>query len=167
MISCVSQVTVPVVDQERAKAFWTDKVGFELHTDEPYGDERWIEIAPPDGPLLILDSRPEDEGDRPDRGELPDSPVLFTCDDIQRTHRELTERGVRFSSPPEEMPFGWWAVFEDDQGTRYGLGQNGSGGDSRSSRRFRISPTSSTRWQTSRSGIRAPRPATPPRGSTW
>ena len=130
MISRVSQVTLPVADQERAKAFWTDKVGFKLHTDEPYGDERWIEIAPPDGPLLVLDSRPDDEGDRPDRGELPDSPILFGCDDIERTYRELNERGVRFSTPPQRMPFGWWAVFEDDQGTRYGLGQNGSGGDS-------------------------------------
>jgi predicted enzyme related to lactoylglutathione lyase len=127
MISRVSQVTVPVADKERARAFWTDRLGFRVHTDEPYGEERWIEIAPPDGPLLVLASRSDVAVGRRDRGELPDSPILFACDDIGRTHRELAERGVRFSTPPTRMPFGWWAVFEDDEGTRYGLGQKGPG----------------------------------------
>lgn len=126
MIRGVSQVTLPVEDKERAKDFWTAKVGFEVHTDEPSGEERWIEIAPPDGgPLLVLTSRSDGEAPPRDRGALPDSPVLFSCDDIEHTHRELTERGVRFSTPPTRMPFGWWAVFEDDEGTRYGLGQHG------------------------------------------
>ena len=163
MIRRVSQVTVLVANQELAKAFWTDKVGFEVHTDEPYGDERWIEIAPPDGPLLVLDSRPDDEGDRPDRGELPDSPILFGCDDIERTYRELAERGVRFSTPPKEMPFGWWAVFEDDEGTRYGLGQDGPGdgeqaflGRDRSKRGPADLEVLVGRWRTSGSTIEGP-----------
>jgi Protein of unknown function (DUF1579) len=101
-------------------------VGFRIHTDEPYGDERWIEIAPPDGrPLLVLASPADGRAPGEDRSELPDSPVLFTCDDIERTHRELTARGVRFVTPPTWMPFGWWAVFEDEEGTRF-PGQNGS-----------------------------------------
>lgn len=128
MISRVSEVTLTVADQERARAFWTDKVGFQVHTDEPYGEERWIELAPPDGPHVVLVSRSADEGRQPDRGNLPDSPILFACDDVERTHGELAERGVRFSTPPMRMPFGWWAVFEDDEGTRYGLGQKGPGG---------------------------------------
>jgi predicted enzyme related to lactoylglutathione lyase len=123
MINRVSQVAIQVADKERARAFWTEQVGFEVHTDEQYGEERWIEIAPPAGPLLILDLRPGDEAGKPRRSDLPDSPILFACDDIERTHRELAERGVRFPTPPTVMPFGWWAVFEDDLGTRYGLSQ--------------------------------------------
>jgi catechol 2,3-dioxygenase-like lactoylglutathione lyase family enzyme len=122
----VSQVAVPVVDKERAKEFWTEKVGFDVHTDEEYGAERWIEIAPPDGsPLLVLTDRSANEPGAGDRDELPDSPVLFVCDDMERTHRELSARGVRFAIPPTQMSFGWWAVFEDDDGIRYGLGQSG------------------------------------------
>jgi predicted enzyme related to lactoylglutathione lyase len=48
--------------------------------------------------------------------------VFFTCDDIERSHRELSERGVRFPAPPTKMDFGWWALFEDPDGTRYALG---------------------------------------------
>ena len=37
------------------KDFWTTTVGFDLRRDETFGNERWIEIAPPDGgPVLIL-----------------------------------------------------------------------------------------------------------------
>jgi lactoylglutathione lyase len=49
--------------------------------------------------------------------------VFFTREDIQVTYRELTEPGVRFRAPPAEMPFGWCSMFEDDDGTRYALGQ--------------------------------------------
>jgi hypothetical protein len=35
----------------------------------------------------------------------------------------LSERGVRFPTPPTKMDFGWWALFEDHEGTRYALGQ--------------------------------------------
>ena len=30
---------------------------------------------------------------------------------------------MRFPVPPARMHFGWWALFEDDDGTRYALGQ--------------------------------------------
>jgi predicted enzyme related to lactoylglutathione lyase len=71
----------------------------------------------------VLSPRPADEPRREVPDDLPHSPVFFTCEDIQETYRELTERGVRFPAPPTEMDFGWWAMFEDDQGTRYALGQ--------------------------------------------
>jgi predicted enzyme related to lactoylglutathione lyase len=125
MITAVSQVIVPVDDQERAKAFWTGVLGFELRTDAPYGEEqRWIEVAPPAGaPLLVLTPRPAGERRREVLDGLPHSPVFFTCDDIEQTYRQLSERGVEFPTPPTKMDFGWWALFEDEEGTRYALGQ--------------------------------------------
>jgi predicted enzyme related to lactoylglutathione lyase len=125
VISGVSQVIVPVGDQERAKEFWTRVMGFELRTDAPYGEgERWIEVAPPQGgPLLVLSPCPTGEPRREVPDDLPHSPVFFACDDIEQTHRELSERGVEFPTPPTKMDFGWWALFEDDEGTRYALGQ--------------------------------------------
>jgi lactoylglutathione lyase len=124
MISGVSKVVVPVEDQERARDFWTTKLGFEVVRDESYGDERWVEVRPPDGsPVLVLSPRgaaePRDEV--PD--QLPQSPVFFNCPDIEATYLKLRERGVRFPVPPARMHFGWWALFEDDDGTRYALGQ--------------------------------------------
>jgi catechol 2,3-dioxygenase-like lactoylglutathione lyase family enzyme len=43
MISGVSKVVLLVDDQQRAKEFWTNRMGFELRRDESCGDERWIE----------------------------------------------------------------------------------------------------------------------------
>ena len=124
MITGVKKVVVPVDDQERAKEFWTARVGFELHSDETYGDERWIEVAPPDGgPLLVLSPRAADEPRSEVRDELPHSPLFFDCADIAHTYRELSARGVGFPTPPQRMHFGWWAQFCDPDGTRYALGQ--------------------------------------------
>jgi catechol 2,3-dioxygenase-like lactoylglutathione lyase family enzyme len=49
-ITQVGRVMVPVADQDAAIAFYTDKLGFSLAADGPFGDgERWVEVAPPDG----------------------------------------------------------------------------------------------------------------------
>jgi lactoylglutathione lyase len=126
LISGISQVSVPVDDQERALRFWSEAVGFEVITDADYRGERWIEVSPPNGsPRLVLEQRPQDQPRPQVPPEMPHSPVFFTCEDIAETHREMSERGVRFSTPPRKMEFGWWAVFEDEDGTRYALGQHG------------------------------------------
>jgi predicted enzyme related to lactoylglutathione lyase len=123
MITGIGKVVVPVDEQERAKEFWITRVGFDLRTDEVYGDERWIEISPPaGGPVLVLSPRADDP--RPAvADQLPHSPVFFSCPDIERTYGELRDRGVQFPLPPQQLPFGWWALLEDPDGTRYALGQ--------------------------------------------
>lgn len=125
MIRAVGKVIVPVDDQDAAKEFWTARVGFDVARDEAYGDERWIEVSPPGGgPVLVLSPRPPDQprADVPD--VLPDSPVFFTCDDIEQTYKDLSARGVEFPTPPAEQHFGWWAMFADQDGTRYALQQS-------------------------------------------
>jgi hypothetical protein len=57
MISGVSKVVLPVDDQERANEFWMNRMGFELRRDESYGEERWIEVSPPDGAPLLVRAR--------------------------------------------------------------------------------------------------------------
>lgn len=124
MISGISKIVVPVDDQARAKDFWTTRLGFEVVTDETYGDERWIEVSPASGsPVMVLSQRSEVEPGGDVSDQLPHSPVFFTCHDIEATHLELSSRGVRFPVPPARMHFGWWALFEDDEGTRYALGE--------------------------------------------
>jgi predicted enzyme related to lactoylglutathione lyase len=124
VISGVSSVIVPVDDQETAKEFWTTTMGFELVRDETYGNERWIEVTPPDGKvLLVLSPREPGAVKRSVPDELPHSDVFFNCEDIQKTYAELTERGVEFPTPPVQMHFGWWSLFTDQDGTRYALGQ--------------------------------------------
>lgn len=46
-ITQLGTVMVPVSDQDRAIAFYTDKLGFELRADVPFGNgDRWVEVAP-------------------------------------------------------------------------------------------------------------------------
>jgi lactoylglutathione lyase len=124
MISGVRKIVVPVEDQDRAKEFWTEKVGFDLVSDQAYEGGRWIEVSPPDaGVLLVLSPRSPGEPKREVSPQLPHSPIFFNCTDIQQTHADLAARGVRFSQPPIKMGFGWWALFEDCDGSRYALGQ--------------------------------------------
>jgi lactoylglutathione lyase len=49
-ITQVGRVMVPVGDQDAAISFYTNKLGFTLSADVPFGDgERWVEVAPPGG----------------------------------------------------------------------------------------------------------------------
>jgi lactoylglutathione lyase len=124
MISGVRKVIVPVADQQAALEFWTTGMGFELVRDDAYGDERWIEVRPPDQELLlVLSPRQADEPRRTVPDRLPHSDLFFDCADIESTHAELGARGVKFALPPARQHSGWWALFEDNEGTRYALGQ--------------------------------------------
>jgi lactoylglutathione lyase len=125
MIQGVNQVVLYVEDQQRAKRFWTEKMGFEIAEDSPYGEEgRWIAVASPDGRMRLVLS-PKMPGWEPVKmpDGMPSSNVMFYSDDVQRTYEELTAKGVVFPTAPSKMHFGWWSVFEDDEGTRYALGQ--------------------------------------------
>lgn len=124
MITSVAKVYTLVDDQAAALEFWTAKVGFEVVRDETYGDERWIEVKPPQQDLLLVLTLRQPDQPRPAVAEhLPHSDLFFDCVDIQQTYEELTARGVTFPLPPTKQHFGWWALFEDNDGTRYALGQ--------------------------------------------
>jgi lactoylglutathione lyase len=122
MVDGVSQVIVEVEDQDRALTFWTETMGFELVQDVPYGGEgRWIEVRTPDkATVLVLRLRHGDRPAAPD--ELPTSNVSFYCADLARTYDELRERGVEFAQPPVRQSWGWWSMFEDQEGNRFALG---------------------------------------------
>jgi len=128
VITGVSNVVLYVDDQERAKDFWTEKMGFDLVQDSPYGDERWIEVTPPDkGLRLVLSVRPAGQAKNDVPAELPSSNVMFECDDLEQTYRELNARGVEFPQPPIREPWGWWSMFGDTDGIRYALGSRDEG----------------------------------------
>jgi predicted enzyme related to lactoylglutathione lyase len=123
MVQGVFKVVLDVDDQERAKEFWTSKMGFKVVQDVAYGDERWLEVLSPDGnTILVLGRSSTGPGDRDSVPEmLPTSNVFFYCDDLERTYEELTTRGVEFSVPPAKQQFGWWSLFLDSEGNRHAL----------------------------------------------
>lgn len=53
-ITDMRTVGVPVIDQDRALAFYVGKLGFETRLDVPMGGSgRWIEVAPPGATTTI------------------------------------------------------------------------------------------------------------------
>jgi predicted enzyme related to lactoylglutathione lyase len=121
VIEGVSKVVVEVDDQDRARGFWTETLGFELVHDTTYGDERWLEVRTPDEALILVLGQRQG-GNRPSAPDLlPTSNVFFYCDDLAETYEELRSRGVEFAQPPVEQSFGWWSMFQDQEGNRFAL----------------------------------------------
>jgi predicted enzyme related to lactoylglutathione lyase len=121
VVGGVTKVAIQVEDQDRAKRFWTEQLGFELVQDTPYGQERWLEVRTPDKAVtVVLDLRRGQRPTAPDPS-LPTSNVFFYAEDLQQTYQELRARGVEFPQPPVEQPFGWWSLFQDSEGNRFAL----------------------------------------------
>ena len=120
MIEGVSKVVIEVDDQVRALRFWTEALGFQLHRDTTCGEERWVEVRAPDGGLILVLSTRRDERASVSNA-LPTSNVFFCCDDLAKTYDELRSRGVDFPQPPVELSFGWWSMFQDQDGNRFAL----------------------------------------------
>lgn len=89
-ITRVRTVGVPVADQDRALAFYTDVLGFEVRLDAPIAEAaRWIEVAPPQSPTSIaLVAAAQDV-----RGV--DTGVRFSVPDAQSAYDGMTVRGVQ------------------------------------------------------------------------
>lgn len=133
MISRLSHATIYVKDQERAKAFYTEKLGFEVRTDQTMGDFRWLSVGPksqPDLEIVLLNPGKSmyDEETTGRIWELMERGALgagvFETENCRQTYDELTERGVEFLSPPKERPYGVEATFRDDSGNWFSLTQH-------------------------------------------
>ena len=118
MIVSVKFVNVPTQDQDRALAFYTEKLGFRLITDQPFGpDRRWIELGIGHSDTrFVLFTPPGDEDKVGGRFS-----GALACDDVEATHRQLTQRGVEFEAPPSRAPWGMFCVMLDSEGNRFVL----------------------------------------------
>ncbi len=119
MIKSVKFVTVPVRDQDRALAFYTERLGFQVATDQPFDEhQRWIELKLPgaDTKVVLFQMGPEWEAMI---GKSMN--FAFATDNVLRTYDELVARGVEFEGPPKEEPWGTFAVFTDSEGSRFVL----------------------------------------------
>jgi predicted enzyme related to lactoylglutathione lyase len=125
-----------VHDQNEALDFYTNKLGWEVRSDATLpelGGFRWLTVGPPKQPdidvvLMAIPGPPVMEPDTADQVRDLMSKgfagtVFLTTDDIKRDYDELSSRGVEFSEPPEERPYGIDAGFRDPSGNSLRLTQ--------------------------------------------
>jgi catechol 2,3-dioxygenase-like lactoylglutathione lyase family enzyme len=114
----LSKVTIPVADQERALAFYTKALGFEVVKDTPFGPgKRRIEVRLPGQTVeVVLFTTDED---RKRIGTF--QPVLFTAPDIQKEYERLKAKGVEFTQAPKAEPWGTFSIFKDPDGNTFCL----------------------------------------------
>jgi predicted enzyme related to lactoylglutathione lyase len=119
MIKRLKFVGIPTADQDRALAFWTDKIGFHVTTDQMMGDgKRWIELAIPGAETGVVLFTPDGHEGR--IGTFFNA--SFACDDVEYTFDQLKSRGVEFVEAPQKQPWGTYAIFKDPDGNTFVLG---------------------------------------------
>ena len=115
MIRGVKFTSIPVTDQDRALAFYTEKLGFRLLTDQPYNDkQRWIELGISGADTRVVLFRFDD-------GVQPGAKmnITFWADDVERTVRELESKGVEFAMKAQQADWGTAAIFKDLDGNTF------------------------------------------------
>ena len=125
MITNVSLMTVYVTDQDAARDFYVEKLGFEPRTDVTMGEGfRWVTVGHPSQPelevTLMLPGPPLD----PEMAEAVNRSLAkgrmggfgLRTDDCQKTYDELSAKGVEFTQPPSKRPYGVEAVMRDNSG---------------------------------------------------
>jgi catechol 2,3-dioxygenase-like lactoylglutathione lyase family enzyme len=117
-ISSFEIISVPVSDQERAKRFYRDTLGFELLREESMGPSgKWIQLAPK-GCSTTIALVSWFDAMRP--GGLQG--VMLNSTDIDRDHRDLAGRGLALSEIKQE-PWGRYSMFTDPDGNGWILRQ--------------------------------------------
>jgi predicted enzyme related to lactoylglutathione lyase len=118
MIKALKFAGIPVRDQDRALAFYVEKLGFQVATDQPLdGAQRWIELRIPGAETRLVLFTPEGHEGR--IGTF--TSLSFLTDDVTATYRELAARGVEFLGEPQVAEWGSSAMFKDPDGNTFVL----------------------------------------------
>ncbi|MQG50734.1 MAG: VOC family protein [SAR202 cluster bacterium] len=120
----VKIISIPVLDQDKALIFYTEKLGFILKNDVPIGDgNRWLTLVSPeweDGPELLLEPAPKTfEPSKVYQDALMEAGIPYTQLDVNSVdteYKRLTKLGVVFSIKPTEMGPVKIAIFNDTCG---------------------------------------------------
>lgn len=134
MISKLSHASIYVLNQDEAYDFYVNKLGFKVHTDAPMGpDARWLTVCPPDQPELEISLMAIQEGmmfSKESADQLRNLVKngtfgfgVFECKDIYATYEELKAKGVEFFKAPTKEFYGTEALFKDNSGNWFSLGQ--------------------------------------------
>jgi len=134
MITKLSHVSIYVLDQDSAYDFYVNKLGLTVHTDAPMGPgARWLTLTTKEQPELeisLMAVKPGmgfTEETAKKMRELVQAGTfgfgVFETKNIQATYEELKAKGVVFTKEPTKEFYGTEALFKDDSGNWFSLGE--------------------------------------------
>ncbi len=125
-----------VHDQDEALAFYTGKLGWEVRADvtlAEMGNFRWLAVGPAGQPdvsvvLMAIPGPPVMDAETSEQVRTLMAKgfagtIFLTTDDAHASYEELKGRGVEFTEPPEERPYGIDSGFRDPSGNSIRLTQ--------------------------------------------
>lgn len=121
MIDRVGTVSLFVHDQDRAKEFYTNVLGFELRADAalyPGASARWVAVAPPGAETEVILYLPDENWEHYKQVVGQSQALTFNVTDMQALHSDLKAKGVKFVQEPDKQPWGTFAIIEDSEGSR-------------------------------------------------
>lgn len=115
MVKRIKFLGIPVREQDRALHFYTDKLGFRVLTDQEFSPtQRWIELSIPGAETGVVLFTPEGHEDR--IGTFIHT--SWEVDNVEKTYRELVEKGVEFDGTPQKQPWGSFVKMNDSEGNQ-------------------------------------------------
>ncbi len=131
MIQRLSHTTLYVLDQDAAKDFYVNKLGFEVRMDGKMDNGfRWLTVSPKGQPdLQIILMQVDGPNMQPEvaktiRALLTARKInggVFETSDCRATYEELKAKGVEFPSPPKEQFYGVEAIMKDNSGNWFSM----------------------------------------------
>lgn len=121
MINHVGTVCVFVSDQQRAKTFYTQKLGFELRTEAPLypgASSLWIAVAPKGATTEIILYLPDANWAHYQQVVGQSQAVTLDVSDMQAVYADLKSKGVQFVQEPDQQPWGTYATILDSENNR-------------------------------------------------
>ncbi len=121
MIKRIVLAGVWVSDQDVARRFYVEKLGFDVQMDIVMENGyRWLDVVPPGADTALTLAKPYLGQKDAQLGVFAN--VVLSCDDIVSTFEEMKSKGVNFIEEPNRQEWGMMqALFEDPDGNVFVL----------------------------------------------
>ena len=135
MITKMNHASIFVLDQDSARDFYVNKLGFKVHTDMKMDNGfRWLTVRPKgqtDSEIVLMPVKAGHMFDEDTAAQMRDlikkgkiGSGVFNTNDCRATYAELKAKGVQFMSEPKEQFYGIEALFKDNSGNWFSLTEN-------------------------------------------
>jgi catechol 2,3-dioxygenase-like lactoylglutathione lyase family enzyme len=131
MIQRLSHATFYVLDQDAARDFYVNKLGFEVRMDGKMDNGfRWLTVSPKgQQDLQIILMKVDGPNMQPEVAKVLKELLVggklgagvLQTSDCRKTYEELKAKGVEFLSPPKEQFYGVEAIMKDNSGNWFSM----------------------------------------------